>query len=455
MNVVVLCADTFRADNLACYGGVSIVTPALDAFAAEGIVFEDLYAEALPTIPARKVYFTGRPLFPTWEVRPFKGDPLSTQPGWNPLPEDAVTLPELAARAGVVSGLITDVYHMFKPNQNLHRGWSSWEWIRGQEADRFRVGSREILANAAQRVALAEQDLSRSALPRGAAQYLFNTAERTTEDQYFVAQVMGEAAAWLERHAGGTAVEAPFLLWVDCFDPHEPWDPPMADADRYAPRSGEREPMFASSADWNAFSPAEQRRIRALYSGEATLVDRWIGHLLATLRRLGRDRDTAVLFLADHGTILGEQGRLHKQPELLIAPETHLPCLLRLPEGKTGGRRAPGMLQAYDMTATILDLLGVTDRPEVVGRSALELLDGRWAGRDAICSAYRDYVSLRDRRWNCIAQLQAGTIAGIPRLFDLTVDEEHDVAAQHPSVVRSYAARIQALTGEPSRAPER
>ena len=81
MNVVVVCADTFRADNLACYGGMGVATPALARLATEGVVFEDLYAEALPTIPARKVYFTGRPLFPTWRVQPFKGDPLSTQPG--------------------------------------------------------------------------------------------------------------------------------------------------------------------------------------------------------------------------------------------------------------------------------------------------------------------------------------------------------------------------------------
>ena len=74
-NAVVICADTFRADYLGCYGNPWISTPRLDGLAAQGLVFEECFAEALPTIPARKAYFTGRPLFPWWEVRRYKGDP--------------------------------------------------------------------------------------------------------------------------------------------------------------------------------------------------------------------------------------------------------------------------------------------------------------------------------------------------------------------------------------------
>lgn len=449
MNVVVICADTFRADNLACYGDVAVETPVLDQLAAEGIVFDDLYAEALPTIPARKVYFTGRPLFPLWRVQPFKDDPLSTQPGWNPLSANDVTLSEITTRHGVVSGIVTDVYHLFKPSQNLHRGWSSWQWIRGQEADRFRAGPRAVLTQAQQRIQLAEQDLSRSALPRGASQYVLNTAGRTEETDYFVAQVMREAANWLEIHASGDTPESPFLLWVDCFDPHEPWDPPAAYADRYGPRTGDREPIFASSAQWNAFTLAEQTRILALYHGEVSLVDHWIGHLLTTLYRLGRDRDTAVFFLADHGTILGEHGRVHKQPDMLIAAETHLPCLLRLPNRAHAGLRVSGFLQPFDITATVLDLLGIKGQDEVVGRSALELLDGRWTGRDFAYSAYREYVSLRDRRWNCIVRREGDKIVEPPRLFDLAASELQDVAEQHPTVVRDYVQRIHARASGP------
>ena len=56
-NAIVICADTFRADHLGCYGASWIKTPHLDQLAAEGIVFEVCFAEALPTIPARKAYF--------------------------------------------------------------------------------------------------------------------------------------------------------------------------------------------------------------------------------------------------------------------------------------------------------------------------------------------------------------------------------------------------------------
>lgn len=60
INIVVLCSDTFRADVLDCYGDHRVHTPNLDKFASQSIVFENAYTEGLPTIPARKIYFTGR-----------------------------------------------------------------------------------------------------------------------------------------------------------------------------------------------------------------------------------------------------------------------------------------------------------------------------------------------------------------------------------------------------------
>src|SRR5436190_20480508 len=242
-NAIVICADTFRADHLGCYGNAWIHTPHLDRLAAEGIVFEDCFAEALPTIPARKAYFTGRPLFPWWEARPYKGDSLSRQPGWHPLPEHEVTIPEIVHPQGYVTGLVADTYHLFKPGMNLARGFSSWQVVRGQQADPYRCGPRAALPSlAAPYTGLDGADLQRSSLPRGSTrQYLLNNQDRREEADYLVARVMRAAAAWLEDAAGGP----PFFLWVDCFDPHEPWDPPRAYADLYDPDYTGPEPVFA------------------------------------------------------------------------------------------------------------------------------------------------------------------------------------------------------------------
>lgn len=456
-NAIVICADTFRADHLGCYGNGWIQTPNLDRLAAEGVLFEACYAEALPTIPARKAYFTGRPLFPHWERRPYKGDHLSRQPGWHPLHEHEVTFPEILQPLGFVTGLVADTYHLFKPGMNLARGFSSWQMVRGQEADPYRSGPRSALPHlAAPYTGLDGVDLQRSSLPRGggARQYLLNNQQRRSEEDYLVARVMRTAAAWLEDNAEGP----PFLLWIDCFDPHEPWDPPRADADRYDPEYQGQEPVFALHNRWDELPPQHQRRAKALYAGEVTLVDRWIGHLLERVSELGLAGDTAIFFTTDHGTILGEHGRLHKSPETLIAPETRLPLLVRFPAGHPraahAGTRARGLVQAYDLLPTLLETLGVEPPPFVLGRSALALFDGG-AGREYVVSAYNDHASLRTAEWNLLTPYAGRAPVGEPRLFDLTADpgETIDVARDRPAVVRDLLGRLGAVLAAPRPAP--
>ena len=65
LNLILIVADTFRADNLAAYGSQWVETPHLNRLAEESIVFEDLHPEGMPTIPTRRVLNTGRRIVPT------------------------------------------------------------------------------------------------------------------------------------------------------------------------------------------------------------------------------------------------------------------------------------------------------------------------------------------------------------------------------------------------------
>jgi len=60
MNAILIMADTWRFDYLGCYGNDWIQTPNIDRFAEESTVFENAYAEGLPTIPVRRALQTGR-----------------------------------------------------------------------------------------------------------------------------------------------------------------------------------------------------------------------------------------------------------------------------------------------------------------------------------------------------------------------------------------------------------
>ncbi len=428
LNLLVIVADTFRADHLGSYGNTWIRTPHLDALAADAVRFTQAYAEGLPTVDARRVFMTGRRLFPGWEVRPHKGDALSRQPGWHALDEDDVTLAEVLQAAGYTTALVTDLYHLFKPGRNFHRGFDAWQWIRGQEEDRLRTGPRA----AVNLERFFHPQTYRRTRFRGLEQYLLNVMDRHAEEDYFVARVMRTAAAWLQDNRDNR----PFLLWVDAFDPHEPWDPPTADADRYAPAVPGIEPI-APPGRWDDYSPQEQARIRALYAGEVTLVDRWIGFLLAELDALALSRETVVVFLSDHGTLLGEHGRVRKQHHLLIGAETRIPWIVRDPR-QPGAREVTGLVQAEDVMPTLLGRLGITAPERVDGRDAWVLLDNPEAGLHRYTlTAYGDYASVRTPDWNYIAAYrnpEGGVAEGIPALFDLRGDarEERNVAQAHP-----------------------
>ena len=437
MNLVVIVADTLRADHLGCYGG-AVATPNLDALAARGIRFDDAYAEALPTVCARRVFMTGRRLFPGWQVRPHKGDPLSSQPGWHALDEDDVTLAEVLQAAGYTTALITDLYHLFKPGRNFHRGFDAWHWIRGQEEDRYRTGPRDAVDLSP----YFHPDTYRRTRLRGLEQYLLNVGDRRSEADYLPARVMRTAADWLLDNRDNQ----PFLLWVDAFDPHEPWDPPAAYADRYAPRVEGLEPIAPLTRS-AAYQPEELARIRALYAGEVTLLDRWIGYLLQTLEASGQAEDTIVTFLSDHGTLLGEHGTLRKQHHLLIGAETRIPWILADPRAERRGQTLNGFVQAEDVMATLLAALDIPPTRPLDGRDARTLAEPGTVLHPYAVTAYGDFACLRTSEWSFTAAYRPPRQPRpeLPLLFDLRRDpgESINVAASHPDRAAEMAARLQ------------
>ena len=103
MNLIVLCSDTFRVDHLSCYRNDSPVhTPNIDRLATEGVRFDAAFGEGIPTLPARRVLYTGRPIFPfLWA--PQKWDRVQLA-GWHPLFHEDVTLAEWLVERGYRHG---------------------------------------------------------------------------------------------------------------------------------------------------------------------------------------------------------------------------------------------------------------------------------------------------------------------------------------------------------------
>ena len=99
MNAIVVILDSLRKDHIGAYGNDRVQTPNLDALSRESMRFTRAYPESLPTICARRAIHTG---FRTWPFRNRVELPWETfQPsGWQPIPQDQVTLSEILLSSG-------------------------------------------------------------------------------------------------------------------------------------------------------------------------------------------------------------------------------------------------------------------------------------------------------------------------------------------------------------------
>ncbi|MGH2352602.1 MAG: sulfatase [Chloroflexota bacterium] len=371
MNVIVVVSDSFRYDYLnasqhavnlaspATCGLGPIRTPNLDRLAAEGALFERAHTGSYATVPNRYELMTGRYV-------------CTYTRGWEPLPAHEVVLAQVLGEAGYTSMMLVDTPHILKDGYHFDRGFTAWQWFRGQEGDRYRTDPLDV------RLPCAPEKLRNPHTTT--VQYLRNVSQRQREEDYFAPQTLGAAIRWLEANAR----REQFFLYVDTFDPHEPWDPPARYVDPYDPGYDGEEVIYPAYGPVDILSEAERKHCRALYAGEVSMVDEWMGRLLAKVDDLGLRDTTAIFFIADHGFMLGEQGWIGKGRCPLYEPLNHVPLIARVP-GLPGGQRLAAYAQAADLMPTILDLAGVADPGTTHGHSLLPLLRGAQRAVRDVC----------------------------------------------------------------------
>ena len=344
-NVVLIVSDTFRADLLIggfeVRDGVYCRTPNLNRLAKDGVLFTRFYHASFPTVPTRHDLLTGRYTF--------------TYSGWEPLPKEELVLPDILRQAGYISMLIADTPHMFREGFNYDRGFDAWDWIRGQENDRYRTDPEAV------QLPCSPEKLRNIETP---IQHMRNNALRESEEDWIPSRTSLAARKWLERN-----YKRRFFLYLDFFDPHEPWDPPHYYVDEYDPGYVGDEVTYPAYDTCDYLSKKELEHCRAMYAGEATFVDKCIGDVIQKIEQLGLLRNTAIIFLSDHGFYIGEHGLIGKariSPRGLgYAPLyeelAHVPLVVRLPDSMRGrgDARVDELVQTPDVTATIVNIAGL------------------------------------------------------------------------------------------------
>jgi len=371
INLIFIMLDSFRQDHVGIYHkGKSPFphvkpcdTPNLDKFAEECVILENVYPCGLPTIPVRFELMTGYYSLP---YRP-----------WAPLTSYDLTIAEILKEYEYVNAFITDTYHYRAPGMNYHRGFHEVRWIQGQEYDAYvsRPLKKKRIEDYVNKYyfnppgSQKERDWIGRIL-----QFLANTEDFTKEEDWFAYRVMSEAVRWLKENRKYQKI----FLWVDSFDPHEPWDPPRR-FDNYTDPNykGPRliMPMGGWAKDWA--TEEEINYIRGLYAGEASFVDHCLGMLFKTIEEEGYLEDSIIIVTADHGHPLADHGKFLKSGDRLYRELVKVPFLIHLPRGENKGLRSDAIIQFPDVLPTIFELLGLKNlNIPLGGKSFLPVLKG-------------------------------------------------------------------------------
>ena len=354
---VVVLLDSLNRHMIGAYGGTEFSTPNLDRLSERAVVFDKHFTGSLPCMPARHDILVGAMDF-LW--RPWGSIELWERPVTHQL-----------RRKGIPTMLFSDHPHLFETGgENYHTDFYAWEYLRGHESDPWKprpdpswLGTPEVPA------------ASDHHFGRGKAPYDISRSYFREELDYPGPKTLSAAAQWLETNGGE---HESFLLFVDEFDPHEPFDTPEQWAKMYDPDwDGDRiiwPPYAVGAVESGIITEREGRQIRANYGAKLSMIDHWFGKLLDVMDRDHRWEDTMLILCTDHGHYLGEKDIWGKPRVPQYETLGHTPMMIAMPD--VPASRTSALTTSVDINATLVDLFDVESTYVNHGQSLLPLING-------------------------------------------------------------------------------
>jgi arylsulfatase A-like enzyme len=362
-NILWICTDQQRWDTIASLGNPHIRTPNIDRLVARGVAFTHAYCQSPICTPSRASFLTGR----------YASSVHACMNGNDHWDEAAPLVTKLLKDAGYRCGLAgkfhlagaayrleprphDDGYETFHwshdPNDRWPTGHAYGDWVRGQGYN------------------LTELHKSPDGIP---------------PDLHQTTWCADRAIDFIEA---GVADPRPWLMSVNIFDPHAPFNPPKSYLDRYDPATLPgpyfRESDLAAQAKLagvdfqNAARHPDSfnaRGIQAAYYAMIELIDDNVGRMLDALERTGQVDNTVVIFMSDHGETLGDHGLLLKGNRFYEGL-VRVPLIVAWPGQFAAGLVSDALVELTDIAPTLVELAGLPPIEGAVGHSLLPILRG-------------------------------------------------------------------------------
>jgi len=370
-NILWLTSDQQRWDTIHASGNDYIDTPNLDKLCKEGVLFTQAYCQSPICTPSRASFLSGR--YPSAVNANING-------GAN-LPEHCQLVSKKLADSGYLCGLIGKLHIT-----------SAWDDHEDRMDDGFsyfcyNLGPGHDLEGQSSQYAKwlrEEKNMDWRSLFTNDGKHSYYWYK---ED----APVELRQTAWCAEKAidfiSKQDKDKPWMLCVNCYDPHPPFDAPASNVQKYLAR-GLPDPIFSEHdiEEWERLNrffhqstakPTDDgvRRQRASYYGMCELVDMHFGRIIEALDHLGLRDDTIIIFNSDHGEMLGDHGLTHKGCRFYEGL-VHVPLIISCPSRFASGVRYDGITELTDLSPTIAQLCGI-EMESSCGHSLLDALQRR------------------------------------------------------------------------------
>ncbi len=341
------------------------LTPHIDQFAKEGVLFPNAFCPAPHCCPSRASFMTG--LYPS-EHGVFNNVDTDTAIHFNPYP-DLPYFSQSLKDAGYELGYAGKwhVGHTLRPH---NVGWTELNSQPYPVNTPLGLDHRSAFWSKARQEYEHPTPRARGVVKRPGwfdqTLYAARPAGYETLRDYTVVK---DGIAGIERFAAGSK---PWCVMVSNNGGHDLYDPPQNYLDLYDWRKIELPKNFRDTMDdkpriyqrmryqyWQQLSDDEIKQCIAHYYGLLSMQDALFGLLLDTLQQTGQADNTLVIYCSDHGDYAGAHG-LWAKGVPAFREAYNIPCVMRWPKGiQAPGRRVEAMVSTTDFAPTILTAAGI------------------------------------------------------------------------------------------------
>ena len=337
-NTLIIMVDTLRADYLGTYGKDGDISPGIDAFAKEGVVFEQAIAGSSWTRPSGASLMTGR--LPSGHGAITKASRMS---------DEVHTCFEVQHEAGVTTGALINNINLTQ-SFNFNQGFDSFVY----ESPAYPFGATESVFG-----------LTWYKVVHKVREKLLG-AHKVVEEFYQPAEVvLKDARRFIRDNRAGR-----WSLMVHLMEPHDPYfEHPYLMGTSDAEFNG----VGFARAEVEHPDPNKADYLKHVYAQEITHMDRRLSDFFSWMKAEGLYDDTLILFTSDHGEEFNEHGGWW-HGTTLYDEQVRVPLIAKYPNGEYAGARVPWQVRQYDACVTAVVAQGLKAHPTWDGQDLTPLL---------------------------------------------------------------------------------